>query len=158
MAFEVSVVVLSASADDDDPGAEALENISHRGRNSAVSEYQRLFSVGVDVVSAQHMLKAEDIGVVAVYLFAAAHKGVDAAGAFCRGRELVAKREDRLFIGDGHVQSVPVAAFDEPFKLVGGKLIQPVFIIREHSVDLRRIAVTELFSDKSAPEHYITSL
>ena len=110
------------------------------------------------ILAAHEVLEAEGIGIVAVErAVRPADEHVHAAELLRDRRELGAVRDDRLFIRDGHVERVEIAAGQKRRQVLWRDLIEPVGIVRELRVDGRRIAVAELFAQKSAPHHHTTS-
>ena len=154
VALKVIVIVLPAAAYDNSPRAEAVEHGAHRGAGSAIAEHERFHPGGVYPVHVQQALEAEHVRVVPVdAAIRAAHQRVHAAGEPRALAQLIAEREHSLFIRDGHVQPVPLAAFYEALKLLRTALIEPVFVPGEHFVYFRGIAVPQLLPKQSAPEH-----
>ena len=78
------------------------------------------------------------------------HYGIHSAEAGGGGGELIQERDHRLFIGDGHVDSVPVSVFQKAFHIFRFFLEQFIGIIRQNAMDLRGITVTQLSAQKAA--------
>ena len=154
VALKVIVIVLPAAAYDYGFRAEAIEHGAHRGAGSAIAEHERFHPGGVYPVHVQQALEAEHVRVVTVdAAIRAAHQRVHAAGEPRALTQFIAEREHSLFIRDGHVQPVPLAAFYEAFKLLRSALIEPVFVPGKHFVYFRGIAVPQLLPEQSASEH-----
>ena len=133
---------------------ELLEHgLNGRGR-AAVAEHEHLLPRNVDAAVTHEVLEAEGVGIVAVErAVRPADEHVHAAELLRDRRELGAVRDDRLFIRDGHVERVKIAAGQKCRQSLRRDLIEPVGIVGELRVDGRRIAVAELFAQKSAPHH-----
>ena len=151
---EIRVVVLAAAGDDRHARAKLREHgLNGRGR-AAVSEHEHLLPGDVHTAAAHKVFKAEGVGIVAVErAVRPADKHVYAAELLRDRRELGAVRDDRLLIRDGHVERVKIAAGQKRRECVRRDLIEPVGIVRKLRVNGRRIAVAELFAQKSAPHH-----
>ena len=158
VAVEVLIIIRPVAGDDRHVRTELLEHgLNGRGR-AAVAEHERLLPRDVDAAVAHEVLEAEGIGIVAVErAVRPADEHVHAAEPARDRRELGAVRDDRLFIRNGHVERVKIAAGQKRRKLLRRDLIEPVGIVGELRVDGRRIAVAELFAQKSAPHHHTTS-
>ena len=112
----------------------------------------------VDAAVAHEVLEAEGIGIVAVErAVRPADEHVHAAELARDRRELGAVRDDRLLIRNGHIERVKIAAGQKRRQSFRRDLIEPVGIVGELRVNGRRIAVAELFAQKSAPHHHTTS-
>ena len=72
--------------------------------------------------------------------------GVHAAYLRCRRRQLRTVGHDRFFVRYRDIQPVKFAAFEEIFKLLRRFFKQLVFVIGQHGMYLRRVAVAELFA------------
>ena len=158
VAVEIVVVIRPVAGDDRHARAELLEHgLNGRGR-AAVAEHERLLPRNVDAAVTHEVLEAEGIGIIAIErAVRPADEHVHAAELLRDRRELGAVRDDRLFIRDGHVERVEIAAGQKRRQVLRRDLIEPVGIVRELRVDGRRVAVAELFAQKSAPHHHTTS-
>ena len=158
MAVEVLIIIRPVAGDDRHVRTELLEHgLNGRGR-AAVAEHERLLPRDVDAAVAHEVLEAEGIGIVAVERAVwPADEHVHAAEPLRHRRELGAVRDDRLLIRNGHIERVKIAAGQKRRQSLRRDLIEPVGIVGELRVDGRRIAVAELFAQKSAPHHHTTS-
>ena len=158
VAVKILVIIRPVAGDDRHVRAELLEHgLNGRGR-AAVAEHKRLLPRDVDAAVAHEVLEAEGIGIVAVErAVRPADEHVHAAEPARDRRELGAVRDDRLLIRDGYVERVKIAAGQKRRQVLRRDLIEPVGIVGELRVDGRRIAVAELFAQKSAPHHHTTS-
>ena len=96
------------------------------------------------------VLETKGVGVVAVErAVRPADEHVHAAELLRDRRELGAVRDDRLFIRDGHVERVEIAAGQKRRQVLRRDLIEPVGIVGELRVDGRRVAVAELSTKQS---------
>ena len=86
---------------------------------------------------------------VAAELAVLIYNGVHAADAPGLGGELPAVGDDRLLIGDGHVQSLELPPLQKGTKLLGGQLHQPVIVVPQPAVDGRGKAVAQLLPDEA---------
>ena len=139
MTVEIFVVVVAGAGDRHDlPRAEVTQNLAHGRRDAAVAEDEHLFPPNVDPAFGEHNGKPVKIGVVAeVRSVVAPDDGVDAAAPTSRVRQLRHVRNDRLFIGDGHVEAVVFAASEEVGKLLRLALDQLVVAAAQHIVNHR---------------------
>jgi hypothetical protein len=158
VAVKILVIIRPVAGDDRHARAELLEHgLNGRGR-AAVAEHERLLPRDVDAAVAHEVLEAESVGIVAVERAARpADEHVHAAELARDWRELRAVRDDRLLIRNGHIERVKIAAGQKRRQVLRRDLIEPVGIVGELRVDGRRIAVAELFAQKSAPHHHTTS-
>ena len=158
VAVEVIIIIRPVAGDDRHMRAELLEHgLNGRGR-AAVAEHERLLPRNVDAAVTHEILEAEGVGIIAIErAVRPADEHVHAAELLRDRRELGAVRDDRLFIRDGHVERVKIAAGQKRRQVLRRDLIEPVGIVRELRVDGRRVAVAELFAQKSAPHHHTTS-
>ena len=144
----VLVVVLALSGDDNDLACtEIFKHRLRRDGSTARSENERLFALYLNAVVHNEVFKAESVGVIAVETsVGAADYRVHAAYLRCRRRQLRTVGHDRFFVRYRDIQPVKFAAFEEIFKLLGRFFKQLVFVIGQHGMYLRRIAVAELFA------------
>ena len=154
VAVEIVVVIRPVAGDDRHVRTELLEHgLNGRGR-AAVSEHERLLPGNVHAAVTHEVCKAEGVGIVAVErAVRPADEHVHAAEPARDRREFRAVRDDRLLIRDGHVERVEIAAGQKRRERVRCDLIELVGIVSELRVDGRRVAVAELFAQKSAPHH-----
>ena len=154
VAPEIRVVVLAAAGDDRHARAKLREHGLNGCGRAAVSEHERLLPGDVHTAAAHKVFKAEGIGIVAVErAVRPADEHVHTAELLRDRRERGTIRDDRLLIRDGHVERVKIAAGQKRRKRVRRDLIELIGIVRKLCVDGRRIAVAELFAQKSAPHH-----
>ena len=138
VAVEIVVVIRPVAGDDRHVRAELLEHgLNGRGR-AAVAKHERLLPRDVDAAVTHEVLEAEGVGVVAVErAVRPADEHVHAAELLRDRRELGAVRDDRLFIRDGHVERVKIAAGQKRRQVLRRDLIEPVGIVSELRVDGR---------------------
>ena len=152
MSVKVIVVILSAAGDGHHLSPVPSEHRADCDRRAACPQHQRLLpgnAVGMRPV--EQRFKAVGIGIVAVDRpIGPAQEGVYAADCRSGLRQFVAKRNDGLLVGDRHVQPVPVPMPYEVLYLIGRFFIETIVIVRKLLVDLRRIAVTQLFTEQAA--------
>ena len=158
VAVKILVIIWPVAGDDRHVRTELLEHgLNGRGR-AAVAEHERLLPRDVDAAVAHEVLEAEGIGIIAVErAVRPADEHVHAAELARDWRELGAVWDDRLLIRNGHIERVKIAAGQKCRQVLRRDLIEPVGIVGELRVDGRRIAMAELFAQKSAPHHHTTS-
>ena len=103
-------------------------------------------------------IKSEIIGVVAVFFAVTPDDRVDCPDALRFVRQFVQIRNDRLFVGNGHVQRIVAVAGQKARQLIRCKLDQTVFVVGKLPVDLGRKAVPQVLPQKPAPQRLISGL
>ena len=160
MAGQIAVIILSLPGNDGDAfRPQVLKHRADRHRGPAAAEDKGFFPADPNPAPGHKLFKAVSVGIVPVYAaVGAAHEGIDAADRRRFLRKRRAEGDNGLFIGNGHVQPVPVPFFQEILKLLRAFLIELIFIVRKLAVNGGRIAVAQLFPQKAASAHHITSL
>ena len=66
-------------------------------------------------------------------------------GSYCPGcfRDFIEKRHDRLLVGNGYIYAPELPLFNKGADLLGFKLPEFIFIIRNSGVNFARVAVPE---------------
>ena len=149
----ILVIVLSCTGNRNNFRAVPAQDGTNGNRRSARPEDKGLFpgklSPGKHRI--QQHFETESVCVVSVNAAVfPAQQGVDAPDDLRSLRQFVAAGNNRLFIGDGHIQPVPVPPADKLLNFVGRLFEKSIFIVCQQPMDLRAVAVAELFTEQSA--------
>ena len=156
---QVLVVVRAGPGDHHDlPRPQLVQHILHRETGPAGAKHQALAPPDADAALPDQALEARRVRVVAEEAAVrVAHHGVHAANGGSGLGQVVAQGQHGGLIGNGDVQALKITVPDEVPQLVRGHFKQFVFVIAKKGMQLRGIAVAELFSQQSKA-HQITSL
>ena len=117
---KVFVVIPAAAGDDRDFGrAQLFQHGAGSGGGAAAAQHQRFFAANGHAGVRHQTFQTERIGVVAVQgAVTAPYQRVDAADGFGGIGQLCTVGDDRLFIGNGHIQPVKAAALQKIAQLL----------------------------------------
>ena len=79
-----------------------------------------------------------------------AHNGVDRAQTRRRRGQLIQEWDDLFFVGNGHVQTGEISIFQEISDFLRLFFKQLIAIISQKSMNLGRVAVSQLSAQKAA--------
>ena len=152
MLGQIAVIVLPAPGDDGDAfRPQHFQHRHHRDGGAAAAQHQSLLAPDVNAAFFHQAFKAVGVGIVAIEAAVrAADNGVHAADAPGGVRQFGAVGQNRLFVGDGHVDAVPGAVFQKILQLLRLPLKELIIIIGKHAVNGRGIAVPQLLSKQTA--------
>ena len=148
------IAVLPLPGKHRDLSARCAQDSLHRLRRAAASKHQRLFAGADAAAQRKHPAEAVDVRIVSVQApVGTAQDGIDAPQRLrCLGQP-AAIRNDRLFVGNRHVQTVEAAGTEELPQSLRRNLEQLVGIVPQQRVNLRGIAVRQMLPQKSAAHH-----
>ena len=150
--IQIVVIVLAAPGDDSDACCpQHFQHRHHRDGGAAAAQHQGLFALNLDAAFFHQAFKAIGVGIVAIEAAVrAADNGVHAADAPGGVRQFGAVGKDSLFVGDGHIDAVPIAVFQKILQLLRLPLKELIIITGKHAVNGRGIAVSQLLSKQTA--------
>ena len=152
MLDQIVVIVLPAAGNDSDAfRPQHFQHCHHRDGGAAAAQHQGLLAPDINAAFFHQTFKTVGIGIVAIEAAVrTADNGVHAADAPGGFRQFGAIGQDRLFVGDGHVDAVPIAVFQKVLQLLRLPLKELIIIIGKHAVNGRGIAVPQLLSKQTA--------